>query len=525
MHGGGSFMFYKTSNITILLFIITTWTLGSLGFAQDTPDNDYNVQDVSDPCTNLYFDLKKGTLNGLKPDAPMYLVKSKLPCFTGETEEGSDINYGGGVFYLNHDFYFYTHKDYIEVRRNFKGKLSADILGKSKSQVRLFLFGKLNEIEYADLPGTGHPYGNGINKLYFKNDVGVLIVKFYNNIASDVISKSADFKEQTLNTPPNIVITSPDLDRGMKKKSAKTLHVAGTVSDSDGIRSVEVNGIKADLRRAGSFSADIPLDSGNNTITVKATDNKFLSASKTFNYYNESLDFSGFASLLKNKRLALIVGNSEYQYGGSLANPVNDARAMQETLSSLGFDVIKRENCTQKALKMAMDEFGKRLDNYDVGLFFYAGHGVQVNGNNYLIPVDAKLDNEQDAEYDCVRADRILAKMESAGSKANIVILDACRNNPFERSWRRSGSGKGLAFMNAPSGSLIAYATAPGNTASDGSGKNGLYTSALLKHISAKGLTIEDVFKRVRKTVMEQSGNKQTPWESTSLTGDFYFQQ
>lgn len=388
------------------------------------------------------------------------------------------------------------------------------------------LFGKLTEIEYSDLPEKGHPYGSGVNKLYFKNNVGVLIVEFYNNKVSEIISKAVEFKKQEPNNPPNIVITSPDLKRGMKKKSAaKTLRVAGTVSDSDGVRSVEVNGVKADLSWTGSFSADIPLTSGNNTINVKATDNKFLSAIKTFDYYNESRDFSGFASLRKNRRLALIIGNSDYQHGGSLANPVNDARAMQKTLSGLGFDVIKRENCTQKELKIAMDDFGNRLDNYDVGLFFYAGHGVQVKGNNYLIPVDAKLNNEQDAEYDCVWADRVLAKMESAGSKANIVILDACRNNPFERSWRRSGSGKGLAFMNAPSGSLIAYATAPGNTASDGSGKNGLYTSALLKHISAEGLTIEEVFKRVRKTVMEQSNNKQTPWESTSLTGDFYFQQ
>ncbi len=224
------------------------------------------------------------------------------------------------------------------------------------------------------------------------------------------------------------------------------------------------------------------------------------------------------------KRLVLLIGNADYDHGGSLTNPVNDVKAMSSTLEDLHFTVTKYENCTQKIMKKAMDEFGRKLGNYDTGLFFYAGHGVQVRGNNYLIPVDAKLKHENDAEYDCVRADRILAKMESAGSKANIVILDACRDNPFERSWRRGAKGRGLAFMNAPSGSIIAYATSPGQTASDGvSGENGLYTSALLKHIGTPNITIEDVFKRVRSTVIQQSEKEQVPWESTSLTGYFYF--
>ena len=137
--------------------------------------------------------------------------------------------------------------------------------------------------------------------------------------------------------------------------------------------------------------------------------------------------------------------------------------------------------------------------------------------------MDANINSESDVEYDCVNAERVLARMEDAGSKVNIVILDACRNNPFERSWTRSTQGKGLAFMNAPSGSLIAYATSPGTTASDGTGKNGLYTSALLKHLTTPGITILEMFQRVRATVMEESGERQVPWESTSLRGNFYF--
>lgn len=223
------------------------------------------------------------------------------------------------------------------------------------------------------------------------------------------------------------------------------------------------------------------------------------------------------------KRLALVIGNADYTRGGSLDNPVNDARSVAGELKHLGFDVIKYENAGQKQMKRAIDRFGSDLKNYHVGLFFYAGHGVQVKGANYLIPSDADLKSENDVEYDCVDAGRVLAKMEDAGSLINIIILDACRDNPFERSWSRSAKGRGLAFMNAPSGSLIAYATSPGKTASDGSALNGVYTSALLKHIKTPNIPILEMFQRVRVSVMNQTNNAQTPWESTSLKGNFYF--
>lgn len=225
----------------------------------------------------------------------------------------------------------------------------------------------------------------------------------------------------------------------------------------------------------------------------------------------------------KEHRLALLIGNSDYTHGGNLKNSVTDVRAMKKALESLGFTVLKYENATQKTMKRAMDKFGEKLKDQDVGLFFYSGHGVQVNGHNYLIPTNAKLLNENDTEYDCVRADRVLAKMESAGTKTSIVILDACRDNPFERSWRKGTEGSGLAFMNAPSGSLIAYATAPGKTALDGRGKNSPYTYALLKHIRTPNITVLEMFQGVRSTVMARTGGKQTPWESTSLRGNFYF--
>lgn len=224
----------------------------------------------------------------------------------------------------------------------------------------------------------------------------------------------------------------------------------------------------------------------------------------------------------KNNRLALLIGNGNYNIG-MLANPENDVRAMKTALENRGFDVLKYENLNQKQMKMAIDLFGVQLKNYEVGLFFYAGHGIQVKGYNYLVPVDANLTTEQQVEYDCVQVDRILALMEGGGTGVNIIILDACRNNPFERSWSRSANSKGLAFMNAPQGTLIAYATAPGSTASDGAGQNGLYTEAILQSINIQDATILQMFQNVRSIVSAKSGKQQIPWESTSLTGDFYF--
>ncbi len=224
------------------------------------------------------------------------------------------------------------------------------------------------------------------------------------------------------------------------------------------------------------------------------------------------------------KRLALVVGNSNYEHGGSLPNPVNDAKAISVALQSVGFEVMSYENVTQKELKMAINSFGQKLKGYEVGVFYYAGHGIQNKGMNYMIPIEADLQTEAQVEFDCVAADRVLAYMDAAQVKVNVIIMDACRNNPFERSWNRSANGNGLAMMNAPTGSLIAYATAPGRVASDGTGSNGLYTSALLKYLGDPKLSIEQVFKKVRTEVTEKSMGAQVPWETTSLTGDdFYF--
>ena len=223
------------------------------------------------------------------------------------------------------------------------------------------------------------------------------------------------------------------------------------------------------------------------------------------------------------RKLALVIGCNEYEHAGHLANPLNDANDIKEKLSQLGFDVMQVENGTLKQMKIEIDNFGTELEKYDIGLFYFAGHGVQVNGLNYLIPIDANLKNERTVEYDCIRVDRVLSHMEASKNKVNLVVLDACRNNPFERSWGRDLSQRGLAVMEAPKGSLIAYSTSPGKTASDGEGKNGLYTGVLVSEINSVNVSITQLFQKVRKSVMEKSKDEQMPWESTSLTADFFF--
>ena len=222
-------------------------------------------------------------------------------------------------------------------------------------------------------------------------------------------------------------------------------------------------------------------------------------------------------------RIALVIGNSEYT-SGPLPNPANDAKLIGEALSKLGFEVIARRNAEQNVMKRAIQEFGSRLEKAGpsaVGLFYYAGHGVQLNGRNYLIPTTARIEREGDVEIEAVSADWVIEQMRYARNRLNIVILDACRNNPFTRSMRSVDHG--LATMDAPAGILIAYSTAPGAVAADGKGRNSPYTEALTIAMRDVREPVEQVFKHVRVGVMSATAGRQVPWESSSLTGDFYF--
>lgn len=223
-----------------------------------------------------------------------------------------------------------------------------------------------------------------------------------------------------------------------------------------------------------------------------------------------------------NRRLALVIGNSTYRIS-PLKNPVNDAQDMATALRKVGFDVTLVRDATQQQMENAVREFGLKLRQGGTGLFYYAGHGVQVAGENYLVPVNAVIQTEGDVKFGCLPAGLVLAKMEDAGNGVNIVILDACRNNAFSRNFR--SADQGLAKMDAPTGSLISYATAPGSVASDGTGRNGLFTQHLLRNIAIPGLPITEVFMRVRQGVVQETKKKQVPWESSSLIGQFYFSE
>lgn len=226
------------------------------------------------------------------------------------------------------------------------------------------------------------------------------------------------------------------------------------------------------------------------------------------------------------KNYALLIGNSNYSIG-ALDNPANDAQDLANTLRSIGFETTVKLNVDADSMKGLIRDFGQRLKNNDgIGFFFFAGHGVQVNGENYMLPVGFPFKNEQEVEKNAVQANMLLRYMEESKNRVNVIVLDACRNNPFIKT--RSLKTRGLAPMDAPSGSLVAFSTAPGTEASDGSGRNGLYTKHLMATMKVPGLTVEQVFKRTREGVEIESekeiGRKQSPREESSLKGaDMYF--
>ena len=220
-------------------------------------------------------------------------------------------------------------------------------------------------------------------------------------------------------------------------------------------------------------------------------------------------------------RIALVIGNSDYPVS-PLRNPVNDANDIANRLQELGFEVIHYENTTHLQMENAVREFGNLLDEIKgIGIFFYAGHGLQVNGRNYLIPVDADIQDETEVKHKALDVDFVLGKMELAQNNVNLLILDACRNNPFERSFR-STSSRGLAPMNAPSGTVIWYATRPGKVASDGQGRNSPFTRNLLSTLNQRNVEARKVISQIAVS-MRNEKLQQEPWQEGIWLSDFYF--
>ncbi len=269
-----------------------------------------------------------------------------------------------------------------------------------------------------------------------------------------------------------------------------------------------------------NFKFEVELNPGANEIYATVKNKGGISSSEKINITLQKSD-----KISESKRLALIIGNSEYANITPLANPQNDANLMGDILQKLDFETMVFTNLGKDDMIKKIREFGSRLsETKAVGLFFYAGHGLQVDGDNYLVPVNAEIAKKQDVEFECVNLKRLLGEIEYAGNDLNIIILDACRNNPFANM--RAINDGGLAAVNAPKGTFIAFATAPGSVAADGgSTGNGLYTSQLAKHISQPNSTIEEVFKKTRTDVYNISNKEQVPWENSSIFGDFYFKK
>ncbi len=333
----------------------------------------------------------------------------------------------------------------------------------------------------------------------------------------------------TDNTTPEIIIYEPAVSSGQKITATnKQMVVKGKASGKNGIYEVTINGTDANLNANGDFQQNVKLAVGENSITVKATDTRNNTVNYSFEVTRQPEAINNDALINENpinpneKRLALVIGNSNYGGGQTLKNSSNDANLMSATLQNLGFEVITRIDATKQKMEEAVRDFSRKLPDCNVALFYFAGHGLQVEGTNYLIPTDAKLTEKSDCKFEAIPVNFVVEEFENYPNNVNIVILDACRSNPF-RSWARGGE-RGFKIINPTSGTIISFATAEGSTASDGTGKNGLFTEELVKQMTIPQ-PIESVFKKTRVQVQKRSNGGQSPQEWSQLTGDFYFKK
>ena len=231
------------------------------------------------------------------------------------------------------------------------------------------------------------------------------------------------------------------------------------------------------------------------------------------------------------KRVALVIGNAAYSQAPALTNPVNDAADMAKALTEAGFDVILGLDLDRRAFDDKLRAFARSVDGADTAVLFYAGHGLQVAGHNYLVPVDAGLGTERDLDFEAVSLDFVMRQMEvGREGKTSIVFLDACRNNPLARNLARSmgtrsaSVGQGLAEVQTGVGTFIAYSTQPGNVALDGAGRNSPFTQALASHVSEPGKNLTAIMIETRNDVLKSTEGRQVPWDHSAMTSDFFFQ-
>jgi WD40 repeat protein len=327
------------------------------------------------------------------------------------------------------------------------------------------------------------------------------------------------------NSPPEIKITKPSIKRGYGDViiEKENIELEGILSNDSKIKNITINNVAAEILPNGKFNADIGLVPGKNKIRIVAEDYQSNTVYKdvyiTRNPEIQRSQENNGTSTRAQKRVALVIGNAEYEQSARLFNTVNDASAMSETLTELGFEVETILNGGYEDMKNAIFSFGSKIRDVDVSLFYYSGHGLEIDGVNYLVPVDAELNSPLDVKLKTIPLTGVLNTIKYTNDDGlNLIILDACRNNPFPTGKR---GGAGLAKSTPPSGAIIAYSTAPGSTASDGEGDNGLYTGELVKQLKISQ-RIEDVFIRTRNNVEEISEGAQQPWEEARLRGIFY---
>ncbi len=343
-------------------------------------------------------------------------------------------------------------------------------------------------------------------------------------LAVGTVSGMIYLYEVIRNNPAEIRIITPSINRNYGEQIVKgnSVTIEGKIEGQDRMSQVLINDEKSELNFDGTFKSTINLVPGKNRIRIAAQNTQSQVISKDVYLNCEAAPEKSTASDHSksfNKRMALIIGNADYVASNKLRNTLNDAKSMAETLKNLGFEVIMVENGNYETMKNAIYAFGDRIQDVDVSMFFYAGHGLEVDGTNYLVPVDADIQSHLDIKQKCIPLNGVSNTMEFANDEGlNMIILDACRNNPFPAGKR---GGSGLARVNAPSGTLIAYATDPGSVASDGEGTNGLYTGELVKQLKVSQ-RIEDIFMNTRNSVEKMSDGKQRPWEEARLKGVFY---
>jgi len=326
------------------------------------------------------------------------------------------------------------------------------------------------------------------------------------------VSGGLDIRGMYDNSKPVIKI---DYETETNKSSVLMVDVLVTITDFEGLEKVVIDDQVIQTKGQKEYQRVIKTPN-KHILVVSATDIN-RNQSDTTSYIQVS------STYLASKKLALVIGNSSYQHSAPLKNPRNDAFAMTSTLKDLGFEVITETDATKEEMMDALKEFSSKLLDVEIALFYYAGHGIQVKGKNYLIPVDAQYKNgETDVEFESVNVEMLTKVMDTyidSSDRLNLLILDACRNNPY-RTWSRGGE-EGLANMSAPSGTLVAFSTAPGSVAADGDGENGLYTGELIKQLRISQ-RIEDVFINTRNAVERLSNGQQSPWELARLKGRYF---